>query len=72
MDKNHTLTIRDLYPQLSEKELEVAEANLDHYLALVLRIFERAEAEKVNPQADPLTRNIGTLPCTPPEAESSR
>ena len=46
MDKNPTVTIRDLYPHLSEKELEEAEDNLDRYLALALRIFERIELER--------------------------
>lgn len=42
-------TIRDLYPLLSEAELLEAENNIERYLALVLRIFERNEA---NPHAD--------------------
>ena len=64
MDSNPTLTIRDLYPHLTEKELEDAKDNLDRYLALVLRIFERMEVE-TNPQVDQLTPNTGTLRCTP-------
>jgi hypothetical protein len=46
--------IRDLYPNLSEKELAAAEDNLDRYLTLVLRIFERMELE-TSPQGGPLT-----------------
>ena len=34
-------SIRDLYPYLSEKELQAAEENLDAYLELVLEIYER-------------------------------
>ena len=45
MEKTATPTIRNLYPHLSEKELMEAEDNLDRYLALVLRIFERVELE---------------------------
>lgn len=56
-------TIRDLYPHLSATELAEAEDNLERYLALVLRIFERVVAEAY-PQVDPLTQNNGTLPCT--------
>lgn len=53
--------IHDLYPDLTEKELVEAEANLERYLALVLRIFERAELETA-PQADPLAP--GTVPVS--------
>ena len=38
-------TIRDLYPHLSEEELEIAEENFDRYLSLVTQIFKRLEAE---------------------------
>lgn len=34
-------TIRDLYPQLDENQLREAEENLDRYLELTLRIYER-------------------------------
>ena len=45
-------SIRDLYPDFSEKELAEAEDNLDRYLALVLRIFERVELEGVHRPLD--------------------
>lgn len=38
-------TIRDLYPHLTEEELGRAEDNLERYLVVVLRIFERLESE---------------------------
>jgi hypothetical protein len=44
-----TLTIRELYPALNEKEAADAEENLKRYAALVLRICERirlTDAEK--------------------------
>lgn len=41
-----SLTIRDLYPDLSPKELEEVHDNLDRYLLLMLRIFERLEEER--------------------------
>ncbi len=63
MEKNPTPTIRDLYPHLSAAELLEAEDNLERYLALVLRIFERMEAAETHPQAGPLTQNNGTLAC---------
>jgi hypothetical protein len=39
-------TIQQLYPQLSEAELKVAEENLTAYLALVLRIHARLEQDR--------------------------
>jgi hypothetical protein len=35
------LTIRDLYPKLSDEQLQEAEENLEHYIELSLRIYER-------------------------------
>lgn len=43
--QNQPLTIRDLYPHLSEPELKEAEENLDRYFELVLRICERIQLE---------------------------
>ena len=60
MDKNPTPSIRDLYSHFSDKELAEAEANLERYLSLVLRIFERIESE-MDPQVDPLAPGTGTL-----------
>jgi hypothetical protein len=37
----HRISIKDLYPNLSEEELRIAEENLDQYLEVVLRIYER-------------------------------
>jgi len=35
------ITIRDLYPHLSEEEAKLADEQLDEHLAWVLRIYER-------------------------------
>jgi hypothetical protein len=40
-----TLTIRDLYPDLTPAELKDAEANLTAYLDLACRIYQRWQAE---------------------------
>ena len=45
MGKKADPTIRNLYPDFSEKEVAEAEDNLHRYLALVLRMFERKECE---------------------------
>lgn len=70
MEQDVKLTIQDLYPHLAENELRKAEDNLEQYLALVLRIFERLESES-HPQADQLTANSSTLSCTPPASGAS-
>lgn len=43
--KPAAISIGDLYPSLHKAELREAEENLDRYLALVVRIHERIEAE---------------------------
>jgi len=47
-DKEKDITIRDLYPHLNEEQLKEAEDNLERYLELVLRIYERIQKD---PQA---------------------
>ena len=44
--ENRGLTIKHLYPNVSEAELKSAEENLTAYLALVLRIYTRLEQER--------------------------
>jgi hypothetical protein len=39
------VTIRDLYPDFTDQELEQAEANLRRYLAVLVRMAERLAAE---------------------------
>jgi hypothetical protein len=45
MSNDQPITIRDLYPQMSEAELAVAEANLKRYVALLARIHDRLRVE---------------------------
>jgi hypothetical protein len=45
MQDNKPITIRDLYPHMSEEDLAVAEANLKRYAAVIVRIYERLKAE---------------------------
>jgi hypothetical protein len=45
MPKDPRITIRDLYPHMSEGELAVAEANLQRYIALIVRIHDRLKAQ---------------------------
>lgn len=50
MDNPSKPTIEELFPHLTEIELAQAEANLDRYLTLVLRIFTRIEGRDVPPR----------------------
>lgn len=43
--KNPVPTIRDLYPHLTESQLNEAEENLKGYLEVVLRIYKRIQAD---------------------------
>ena len=45
MPKNKPVTIRDLYPHMSEAELAVAQANLKRYVALLVRIHDRLKGD---------------------------
>lgn len=56
MEPETTPTLRDLYPDLTDEELREAEENLQGYLEVVLRIYERLQAEHT-----PLTPSDGTL-----------
>lgn len=41
MPKERGLAIKDLYPHLNDEQLKEAEQNLDEYLEIVLRIYDR-------------------------------
>ena len=41
ISEDREITIRDLYPHLADEELQVAEENLERYLELELRVYER-------------------------------
>jgi len=45
MTEDRPITIRDLYPHMTEEELAVAEANLKRYVAVIVRIYDRLQAE---------------------------
>lgn len=69
MDSESYPTIRDLYPHFTEAELAVAEDNLEQYLMLALRIFERKERELA--AAVHLTAQTGAIPCKASESGAS-
>jgi hypothetical protein len=39
------ITARDLYPHLNEEQLKQAEENLERYIALQLRVYDRILAD---------------------------
>lgn len=43
--KKPQVTIRDLYPGLTDEELQEADENLERYVELVLRIYERIRSD---------------------------
>ena len=43
-NKEKSISLSDLFPQLSEEEQREAEENLRQYLAVVRRIFEHVQA----------------------------
>lgn len=44
-NEKEQITIKMLYPAMSDVELEGAERNIDNYLEVVYRIFKRKEVE---------------------------
>lgn len=47
MDKKEfTITIQDIYPHLNDQQCREAEENLEQYLGVILRIYERLEREQ--------------------------
>jgi hypothetical protein len=45
INKQKPITIRQLYPDMSDEELAAAEANLTRYVAMIARIYGRLKAE---------------------------
>ena len=55
MEPTKPITIRDIYPHFTEDQLEEAEANLERYLAVMMRIAERLRGEGYDLAAPDLT-----------------
>jgi hypothetical protein len=45
MDHHQPITLADLYPHLSDEQLGEAEANLEQFLAVMMRISDRLKTE---------------------------
>jgi hypothetical protein len=46
MNTEPSVTIRDLYPDFTEEQLQEADANLRRYVAVLVRIYERVRREE--------------------------
>ena len=55
MEQHQPTTLRDLYPHFTDEQLEEAEANLERYLAVMMRIAERLRSEGYDLTAPDLT-----------------
>jgi len=71
MTEEQPITIRDLYPHMSEEELAGAEANLRRYVAVIVRIYDRLQAEG-KPWPKPLNRTDLTLSGDDPNIRHER
>jgi hypothetical protein len=70
MDKEPT--IATLYPDLNEEQVRMVGDNMEQYLILVLRIYERICTDPATyAQFKVLTAAEGTLDCTPPRSHPS-
>jgi hypothetical protein len=61
MHDDKPVTIRDFYPHFTDRQLEEAEADLEQFLAVMIRIAERLQAEGYDLTAPDLT----VLPPSP-------
>ena len=55
MEQHQPITLRILYPHFTDEQLEEAEANLERYLAVMIRIAERLRSEGYDLAAPDLT-----------------
>lgn len=55
MTERRIITLRDLYPHLTNEQLEEAEGNLERYLGVMMRIAERLRSEGYDLTAPDLT-----------------
>ncbi len=45
MEQDQPITLHNLYPHLTDQQLEEVESNLERYLAVMMRIAERLRGE---------------------------
>lgn len=49
MDQEKEITLREIYPEFSDTQLAEAESNIRRYLAVLIRIANRLQAEGYTP-----------------------
>jgi hypothetical protein len=52
MPHEDIITIQTLYPQMTEKELALAEANLRRFVAVLARIYEKDRTDLTIPSGE--------------------
>jgi hypothetical protein len=57
MEQHQTTTLRELYPHFTDDQLEEAEANLERYLAVMMRIAERLRSDGYDLASTDLTHS---------------
>ena len=55
MNEEKEITLREIYPEFSDAEIAEAESNIRRYLAVLIRIAERLQAEGYTPDDLDLT-----------------
>lgn len=46
MDREHKITLREVYPTFTDEQLAEAESTFRRYIAVMARIYERVRAEQ--------------------------
>jgi len=66
MNQENEISLRDIYPEFSDAEIAEAETNIRRYLAVLIRIAERLQADGYTPDDLDLTLS-GTESIIPDE-----
>jgi hypothetical protein len=61
MKDQPSITIRDLYPNFTDEQLQQAETTFRRYIAVMARIYERVRAEQGIEEATRLAYGDGNL-----------
>lgn len=70
METDSPITIRELYPDMTEQELAEAEANLRRYVAVIVRIHDRLKVERMTWQ-EPTDLTLPADDSTIPDERSN-
>jgi len=62
MDREHKITLHEVYPTFSEEQLAEAETTFRRYISVMVRIYERVRAEQGPEAATRLANGDLTTP----------